>query len=75
LGHKRRGSFHQLSGYEHIKDSVLSTIGYSAVNENMTVDDAKEELETSFSLARETTGILSECGKNRLGPIIEIAIS
>ena len=41
----------------------------------MTVDDAKEDLDTSFSLARETTGILSKYGKNRLGPIIEIPIS
>jgi len=45
------------------------------MNENMIVDDAKEDLQTSFSLARQTTGILSEYGKNRLGPIIEIPIS
>ena len=44
------------------------------MNENMAVDDAKEDLET-FSLARQITGILSEYGKNRLGPIIEIPIS
>jgi hypothetical protein len=45
------------------------------MNENMTVDEAKEDLETSFSLARQTTGILSEYEKNRLGPLIEIPIS
>jgi hypothetical protein len=45
------------------------------MNENMTVDDAKEDLETSFSLTRQTSGILSEYGKNRLGPVIEIPIS
>jgi hypothetical protein len=46
-------------------------LGYSAMNENMTVDDAKKDLTTSFDLARPTTEILSENGKNRLGPIIE----
>jgi hypothetical protein len=45
------------------------------MNENMTVDEPKEDLETSFSLARQTTGILGEYGQNRLGPIIEIRIS
>lgn len=65
-----------MSRYELIKDSVawgqlLSTIGYSATNENVTVDDAKEDLETSFSLARQTTEIRSEYGKNRLGPIMK----
>jgi len=44
------------------------------MNENMTVDDAKGDLETSCSLARQPTGILSKCGKNCLGSIIEIPI-
>jgi hypothetical protein len=50
-------------------------LGYSALDEDIYVDDAKKDLKTSFSLARPTTGIRSENGKNCLGPIIETRIS